>query len=235
MKIKIWNQKGFVKSLLTGWIISIVVGLIVSLVVVILFGEVEDYSKWIIVCIVICIIATPIYILGIQQFNSLSAIILMNIVLMTIITILFALNDGHFLRYLVLFNLIGISVLPIPISMIGINKNNYQISNVNKPRKWNYKEISDFLNGVKTGRIIPSSSGHTIYKDGRPMTCFSFPDYGCEIHVHWKDEKREDMSVAHIKDMFETEAKEDAYITKIVDTQTIAMLRHFSGLDNIKG
>lgn len=235
MKIKIWNQKGFVKSLLTGWIISILVGLIVSLVVVVLFGELEDYSKWIIACVVICIIATPIYILGIERFNSLSAIILMNVVLMTIITILFALNDGHFLRYLVLFNLIGISVLPIPISMIGINKNNYQISYDNKPRKWTYKEISDFLHGVKTGRIIPSSSGHTIYKDGLPMTCFSFPDYACEIHVHWKDEKREDMSVAHIKDMFENDDKEDAYITKIVDTHTIAMLRHFSGLDNLKG
>lgn len=95
-------------------------------------------------------------------------------------------------------------------------------------KEWNYKEISDFLNGVKTGRIISSSCGHTADKDG-PLTSFSFPKYGCEIHVHWKDENREEIAVAHIKDIITGKR-----ISNIVDTQTIAMLRYFSGLDNKK-
>lgn len=103
-----------------------------------------------------------------------------------------------------------------------------KIDDDGKNQEWNYKEISDFLNGVKTGGIISSSSGHTSDKNG-PLTSFSFPKYGCEIHVHWKDENREELAVAHIMDI-NTRKR----ISDIVDTQTIAMLRYFSGLDNKK-
>lgn len=103
-----------------------------------------------------------------------------------------------------------------------------KIGDDGKNRKWNYKEISDFLIGVKTGRIISSSCGHTSDRKG-PLTSFSFPKYGCEIHVHWTDEKREEIEVAHIMDI-NTRKR----ISDIVDTHTIAMLRYFSGLDNKK-
>ena len=97
---------------------------------------------------------------------------------------------------------------------------------------WDETKISNFLNGVKNGTIIPKSSGHGEYK-GKPMTSFSFPEYSCEIHVHWEDVNCEIPSVAHIKDLT-TDDPFNQYPSKIVDTHTISMLRHFSGLDDKK-
>lgn len=97
---------------------------------------------------------------------------------------------------------------------------------------WDETKISHFLNGVKTGTIRPNSSGHGEYK-GKPMTSFSFPEYSCEIHVHWEDINCEIPSVAHIKDLT-TNDPYNQYPSKIVDTHTISMLRHFSGLDDKK-
>ena len=92
--------------------------------------------------------------------------------------------------------------------------------------KWTDKTISDFLNGVKTGNILSNSCGHTNDNYG-PLTTFSFPEYFCEIHVHWKNEDREQMSVAHIKDL-----RINKWVEAAVDTYTVSMLRHFSGLDD---
>lgn len=91
--------------------------------------------------------------------------------------------------------------------------------------QWTDELVSEFLKGVKTGIIQPKSCGHTEDNTG-PLTTFSFPNYFCEIHVHWKDINREEMSVAHIKDL-----RTNRRITSVVDTYTISMLRHFSGLD----
>ena len=97
---------------------------------------------------------------------------------------------------------------------------------MNEKFEWTNSNISEFLNGVKTGRILSASCGHTEDRDG-PLTSFSFPDYFCEIHVHWKDSQREEMAKAHIKDL-----RIKDRVKAAVDTYTIAMLRHFSGLDD---
>jgi hypothetical protein len=94
---------------------------------------------------------------------------------------------------------------------------------------WNDQMIADFLNGVKTGKIITDSSGNTQDSKG-PLTYFLFKEYNCEIHVHWIDAEREKMSVAHLKDTSTGEI-----ITTNVDTYTVSMLRHFSGLDKKQG
>ena len=91
--------------------------------------------------------------------------------------------------------------------------------------EWTDNLIAEFLNGVKTGKTLSTSCGHTKDNSGH-LTSFSFPEYFCEIHVHWKNEEREELSVAHIKDM-----RTENRIKAVVDTYTITMLRHFSGLD----
>lgn len=96
--------------------------------------------------------------------------------------------------------------------------------NSNKKFEWIDSNVLIFLEGVKKGKIIPKSSGH---KKNKELTSFSFPDYFCEIHVHWKDDKMEVTAKSHIKDL-----RTQKTINAVIDTYTIAMLRHFSGLDN---
>lgn len=96
--------------------------------------------------------------------------------------------------------------------------------NVDRYFKWTDNNISEFLEGVKIGKVKPKSSGH---KKNKELTSFSFPDYFCEIHVHWKDDKMEIIAKSHIKDL-----RTKKRIKAVLDTYTIAMLRHFSGLDD---
>ena len=96
--------------------------------------------------------------------------------------------------------------------------------NSSKDIDWTDSNILIFLEGVKTGRIKPKSSGH---KKNKELSSFSFPNFFCEIHVHWKDDKMEVIAKSHIKDL-----RTQKRINAVVDTYTIAMLRHFSGLDD---
>lgn len=103
-----------------------------------------------------------------------------------------------------------------------------------KKHGWSHNDISKFLNGVKTGKIIPTSFSHNLKdKKGRPFSSFRFPESGCEIHVHWNNDNRDVIAKAHIKDpkINNPEKPEEGRIA-IVDGHTIAMMRHFSGLDD---
>ncbi len=66
--------------------------------------------------------------------------------------------------------------------------------------KWTDSFIAKFLNNIKTGKIKPKSCGNTNDKNGG-LTSFSFPEYFCEIHVHWEDISREIIAKTHIKDL----------------------------------
>src|SRR6056297_76721 len=107
----------------------------------------------------------------------------------------------------------------------------------NSKRVTNREEVSEFLKKIRSGEIKPSSWKHDKKdKDNYPLSIFSFPHpyNNWEIHVHWKDEKREEPGRTHIKDLKTGEyipEKGLRYKYAFVDDKDLAMLRKHSGVD----
>lgn len=84
-------------------------------------------------------------------------------------------------------------------------------------------DTEQLINGIRNGTIRPSKVGTRRTRDGKLMTFYKFPEYKRQIHIHFDDEKREQILPSKIKS-FSRDKKDDVWI----DNYTLALLRHFA-------
>jgi len=79
----------------------------------------------------------------------------------------------------------------------------------------------NFIKGIIKGEIKPSKVETKLDKKGQPLTIFYFPQFECQVHAHFTDEKREAIVPSHI-----VPYSRDPKDILPIDNYTLAMLRH---------
>jgi len=68
---------------------------------------------------------------------------------------------------------------------------------------------------------------HEHDKEGKPFDVYDFPEFGCQIHVHFEDDSREEVGWSEVVSYSREKLG-------FVDNRTIAMLRHYS-IESVRG
>lgn len=112
--------------------------------------------------------------------------------------------------------------------IIGISKNKSKnqnnVNDIKSTSQYSNNDMfneTEFINGILNSRVTPSRIEKHRDKEGEPYQNFDFPDFKCQIHVHFKDEQLEQISFGKIKIY---NKKEEIFIAN----EKIAMLRHLT-------
>ena len=116
-----------------------------------------------------------------------------------------------------------------------LKKKNSQEDNTTGHIKNSKEEINSYFDeqgferGILQGKHKPSKIEKKFDKKSKPYLIFDFPEFKCQVHVHFNDELLEEISYAKIK-LYGAKQEEEIY----VNNQLVAMLRHYTREFKIK-